>query len=78
MSIFTDIMFNVSNRRKHFLYAILSAFLLTIIFVLGLAIGMEFKDYQYSSTFDWKDILATMIGGLVGQILQIILLIIIL
>lgn len=36
-----------SNRQKLFLYAILSAFLLTILFVGGLACGMEFKDRAY-------------------------------
>lgn len=30
-----------SNRQKHFLYAIPCAFLLTVLFVGGLACGME-------------------------------------
>ena len=33
---------------------------------------MEFKDKQYGSKFDWLDIAATEIGGLIGQSLQII------
>ena len=33
---------------------------------------MEFKDKQYGNKFDWLDIAATMIGGLIGQSLQII------
>ena len=33
---------------------------------------MEFKDKQYGGKFDWLDIAATMIGGLIGQSLQII------
>ena len=37
----------------------------------GLAFGMEFKDKQYGGKFDWLDIAATEIGGLIGQILQI-------
>ena len=66
-----------SNRDKHFLYAIPSAFIGTILFVAGLAAGMEFKDKQYGSKFDWLDIAATFLGGLIGQILQIIVILLI-
>lgn len=59
-----------SNRPKHFIYAIPSAFLLTILFAAGLAVGMEFKDKQYGGKWDWLDLIATLLGGLVGQILQ--------
>lgn len=45
-----------SNRQKHFLYAIPCAFLLTILFVGGLACGMEFKDRAYGGKWDWLDI----------------------
>lgn len=62
-----------SNRDKHLLYAIPAAFFGTLLFVAGLAAGMEFKDRQYGNKFDWLDIAATMIGGAIGQILQIIL-----
>jgi hypothetical protein len=60
-----------SNRPKHFVYAIPAAFVGTILFAAGLAVGMEFKDKQYGGDFDWLDIAATIIGGLVGQILQV-------
>ncbi len=66
-----------SNRTKHLLYAIPIGFILTILAVIGCAFGMEFKDKQYGGSFDWLDISATMIGGLIGQILQLILLFII-
>ena len=66
-----------SNRTKHLLYAIPIGFILTILTVIGCAFGMEFKDKQYGGNFDWLDISATMIGGLIGQILQLILLFII-
>ena len=66
-----------SNRTKHLLYAIPIGFILTILTVIGCAFGMEFKDKQYGGKFDWLDIAATMIGGLIGQILQLILLFII-
>lgn len=59
-----------SNRDKHFLYAIPCALLGTILFVLGLAAGMEFKDKQYGGKWDWLDFLATVLGGLIGQTLQ--------
>lgn len=52
-------------------YAIPCAFLLTILFAAGLAAGMEFKDKTYGGKWDWLDILATLLGGMIGQILQI-------
>lgn len=60
-----------SNREKHFLYAIPCAIVGTILFVAGLAFGMEFKDKQHGGEFDWLDLLATLLGGIVGQILQL-------
>ena len=62
-----------SNRPKHLLYAIPIGFIFTILAVLGCAFGMEFKDKQYGGKFDWLDIVATMIGGLIGQALQLII-----
>lgn len=62
-----------SNRPKHLLYAIPIGLVFTILAVLGCAFGMEFKDKQYGGVFDWLDIAATMIGGAIGQVLQIIL-----
>lgn len=62
-----------SNRPKHLVYAILPSCLFSIIFVAGLAVGMEFKDKIYGGKFDWLDITATLIGGAIGQILQILL-----
>ena len=62
-----------SNRQKHFLYAIPIGFLFTILCVLGIASGLEFKDKQYGNQWDWLDWTATMLGGLVGQLIQIII-----
>lgn len=67
-----------SNRQKHLLYAIPIGFLCTILAVLGCTFGMEFKDKQYGGEFDWLDIAATMIGGAIGQILQVILIMLLL
>ena len=63
--------FTESNRWKHFLYAIPIGFVFTILCVLGVASGMEFKDKEHGGKFDWIDWLATMLGGLIGQGLQI-------
>ena len=60
-----------SNRTKHLKYAILPGALFTILFVAGLATGMEFKDKQHGGKQDWLDWIATMIGGTIGQAIQI-------
>ena len=62
-----------SNRQKHFLYAIPIGLVFTILCVLGVASGLEFKDKQYGNQWDWLDWLATMLGGMVGQLLYIII-----
>ena len=67
-----------SNRQKHLLYAIPIGLVFTILAVLGCAFGMEFKDKEYGNKFDWLDIAATMIGGAIGQLLQIMIILIIL
>lgn len=60
---------------KHLLFAIPIGFLFTILCVLGVASGMEFKDRMYGNKWDWLDWIATMLGGLIGQIIQVALLI---
>lgn len=59
-----------SNRLKHLLYGIPTGFVFTILCVLGVASGMEFKDRQWGGEWDWLDWLATMLGGMVGQAIQ--------
>lgn len=66
-----------SNRMLHFKYAIIPSILFTMIFGVGLAFGMEFKDKQYGGKFDWLDLISTVFGSIVGQLIQIILIIII-
>lgn len=66
-----------SNRTKHLLYAIPIAIVFTVLCVLGVATALEFKDKQYGNMFDWLDWLATMIGGIIGQIIQILIFILI-
>ena len=75
-----------SNRTKHLIFAIPLGFVFTILCVLGCASGMEFKDVAYDKNnsgksilnwswahWDWLDWIATMIGGLIGQAAQILL-----
>jgi hypothetical protein len=62
-----------SNRYKHFLLAIPISFIFTILCVLGVASGMEFKDKQWGGSFDWLDWISTILGGIVGQVFQLIL-----
>lgn len=66
------ILFEDKTRWQHFLYAIPIGALLTILCVLGVASGMEFKDKQYCNRWDWKDWLCTMLGGTVGQVVQVV------
>jgi len=65
--------FTESNRPKHFYYAIACGLMGTFLFALGVAAGMEYKDYAYGNKWDWLDLLATVLGGLVGQALQVTL-----
>lgn len=62
-----------SNRLKHLIFAIPIGFVFTILCVLGVASGMEFKDKSWGGKWDWFDWLATIIGGLIGQIGQAVL-----
>lgn len=62
-----------SNRLKHLLYAIPTGLVGTILFTTGLAVGMEFKDKLYGNKFDWLDLLATEIGGVIGQAIQVLI-----
>jgi len=62
-----------SNRMQHLKYAIPVAMIFTILCVLGLATGLEYKDRLYGNKFDWLDWTATMIGGIIGQLIQLVL-----
>lgn len=54
-------------------YAIPCAFLLTILFVAGLAAGMEFKDRAYGEGWDWNDFGLTIAGAALGHGLRAII-----
>lgn len=61
-----------SNRLKHLVYAIPIGLIFSMICVVGVASGLEYKDYLYGNKWDWLDWIATLIGGLVGQVLQLL------
>ncbi len=63
-----------SNRQKHFKYAVLCGFVGTFLFALGVGMGMEYKDHVYGNKWDWLDLVATALGGLLGQAIQILVL----
>lgn len=65
-----------SNRLKHLLYAIPIGLVFTILCVLGVASGMEFKDKQYGNKWDWLDWSSTMLGGLIGQLITVLIILI--
>lgn len=62
-----------SNRIKHFGYAIPCALLLRSSLQQGWLLGIEFKDRSYGGKWDWLDLIATLLGGTIGQALQCIL-----
>ena len=68
--------FSDKSHWQHFIYAIPIGMVFTILCVLGVASGMEFKDKQYGNKWDWTDWLCTMIGGAVGQLLQVVIILI--
>jgi hypothetical protein len=66
-------LFEDKTRWQHFGWAIPIGVVFTILCVLGVATGMEFKDYQWCGKADWRDWVCTMLGGLVGQAVQVLI-----
>lgn len=74
-----------SNRDKHFYLGIVCGFIFTILFGLGIASGMEFKDCHHANGnkpikewswkyWDWVDWLCTVVGSLLGNAIMVVLL----
>ena len=78
LQFFNDIIYDVSNRKKHFLYAIPIGLIMTILCVIGVAAGMEYKDKLWGGVWSWRDFFSTILGGVIGQAIQIIILCLIL
>ena len=72
MTLIEDIIYDNSNRQKYFLGGLVSGFLLTILFTLGVASGMEFKDWYPNGKWDWGDWSCTVLGGIIGNLLQLL------
>lgn len=62
-----------SNRWKHLIGGFILGLVLTVLCALGCAGGMEFKDKQWGGRWDWLDFLATVIGGVLGQVVQVLI-----
>lgn len=62
-----------SNRWKHLLGGIVLGTFLTFFCALGCGVGMEFKDKQWGGKWDWLDFLATCLGGIIGQDIQLLI-----
>lgn len=61
-----------SDRILHFRYGLVLGFFSILLAVLA-AFAKELKDeYDYQG-FDWFDLLATILGGLLGQSLSLLL-----
>lgn len=64
--------FKVSNRYKHFFIGFALGFLSFVLAVIG-AFYKEIKDAMNGGYFDKADLLATLLGGALGQFLSLIL-----
>lgn len=62
-----------SNRWKHLIGGFILGLVLTVLCAIGCAGGMEFKDKQWGGRWDWLDFLATVIGGVMGQVVQVLI-----
>lgn len=75
MNIFAWI--NTSNRCKILLCAIPIGIIFNLCGAIGAVSGMEFTRKRHGNDWDWLDWFYGVVGGLIGQIIQIILLCII-
>lgn len=64
-------LFTDNTRWQHFWVGILTAVLFTILCTLGAMTAAEYKDKAHGGMWDWKDLWCGMIGGLVGQAIQL-------
>lgn len=64
-------LFEDITRWQHFYIGALMALLATILCTLGAMVAAEWKDRAWGGKFDWKDLLCGLLGGCIGQAIQI-------
>lgn len=64
-------LFEDKTRWQHFWVGVRLGATLTILCCLGAMTAAEFKDEQHGGVWDWKDWWCGMLGGLLGQALQV-------
>lgn len=62
-----------SNRLKHIRYGFYAGLCGTILAAIGAGLAEVYKDKQYDNEIDWLDVSATIIGGMFGQAVQLLL-----
>ena len=65
--------FGDKTNWQHFRVGIQTAAVFTILCTLGAMSAAEFKDEQHGGKLDWTDWWFGMAGGVVGQILQLLI-----
>lgn len=68
-------LFTDNTRWQHFWVGIRTALVFTIFCTLGAMTAAEYKDKAHGGKWDWKDWWCGMLGGLVGQTLQILIIV---
>ena len=68
MDIFGD-----KSRFEHFIVGMGLGLVFTILCVLGAMSAAEFKDWKYGNKWDWSDWGWGMVGGLIGQSVQLLI-----
>lgn len=64
-------MFTDKTRWQHFWVGLVLSLFLTILCTLGAMTAAEYKDKAHGGLWDWQDWACGMIGGILGQALQV-------
>jgi hypothetical protein len=70
-------LFSDKTRWQHFYIGIGLSVVFTILCCLGAMTAAEYKDKAYGGKWDWADWTCGMIGGIIGQAIQIVIIYII-
>ena len=66
-------LFNDTSRWLHFWWGVGIAITLTIVASVVAATTAEYKDKAHGGKWDWRDWLCTVLGGLLGQAVQVLI-----